>query len=151
MRNLRQFRAIFPAFATAQDSRFAHQFGPRLGSGGITFPRPRGKGEIVVDTIRGPVSHVVGPNGDVLTIADLPPPDIARWVPRRKAELVAAVCGGLISLNQACIRYRLTPEEFASWKNALDGTGMKGLMVTRPRDRRPAPSHDPAAHRDFPA
>ena len=58
------------------------------------------------------VAHVVGPDGEVLTLADLPPPDTVRWVPRKKARLVAAVCGGLISLNQACLRYRLTPEEF---------------------------------------
>jgi hypothetical protein len=89
-----------------------------------------------METIRGPVSHVVGPGGDVLTIADLPPPDIARWVPRRKAELVAAVCGGLISLREACQRYRLSPEEFSAWKNALEDDGLAGLQTTRPRWRR---------------
>src|SRR5262245_23099404 len=32
--------------------------------------------------------------GSPLTIADLPPPGTKRWVPRRKAEVVAAVRGG---------------------------------------------------------
>jgi hypothetical protein len=99
------------------------------------------------------VAHVVGPDGNVLTIADLPPPDIPRWVPRRKAELVAAVCGGLISLNEACIRYRLSPEEFSAWKTALDHAGLAGLQTTRPRWRRHAPLHraGPEAHHDLPA
>jgi hypothetical protein len=89
-------------------------------------------------------SHVTGPDGDILTIADLPPPDTARWVPRKKARLVAAVCGGLIGLSEACEIYRLSPEEFAAWKKALDEAGLKGLWATkarRPRqerDSRPA-------------
>jgi hypothetical protein len=82
------------------------------------------------------VAHVVGPDGDVLTLADLPPPDTVRWMPRKKARLVAAVCGGLISLNQACLRYRLTPEEFSDWKKALDAYGLSGLQATKPRWRR---------------
>ena len=84
-------------------------------------------------------AHVVGPDGDVLTIADLPPTDLVRWVPRRKAELVAAVCGGLISLSEACARYRLTPEEFSGWKKALEAGGLRGLEATRPRCRALAP------------
>jgi hypothetical protein len=90
-----------------------------------------------MDITRRKCGHVVGPDGDVLTLADLPPPDTERWVPRKKARLVAAICGGLISLNDACIRYRLTPEEFASWKDALDDRGLKGLWVTKPRYQRP--------------
>ncbi|HEX7727075.1 MAG TPA: DUF1153 domain-containing protein, partial [Rhizomicrobium sp.] len=40
---------------------------------------------------------VMGPNGRWLSLADLPPPDTKRWVPRRKAEIVAAVRGGILS------------------------------------------------------
>lgn len=90
------------------------------------------------------VAHVVGPDGDVLTVADLPPADLVRWVPRRKAELVAAVCGGLISLTEACSRYRLTPEEFSGWKKALEEGGLRGLEATRPRRREPVYAPDPA-------
>jgi hypothetical protein len=53
-------------------------------------------------TARSRVKHVVGPGGRLLTIADLPLPDTKRWVIRRKAEVVAAVRGGLLSLEEAC-------------------------------------------------
>jgi hypothetical protein len=56
--------------------------------------------------------YVIGPDGGALTIADLPAVNTKRWVPRRKAEVVAAVRGGLISLEEACSRYSLTGEEF---------------------------------------
>ena len=58
--------------------------------------------------------YVIGPDGHALTIADLPPRDTKRWVIRRKAELVAAVRGGLLSLEEACERYTLTVDEFLS-------------------------------------
>jgi hypothetical protein len=75
---------------------------------------------------------IIGPNGEILTLLNLPPPGTARWVPRRKAELVAAVRGGLLSLSDACNRYRLTPEEFLAWQDALDRGGLKALRVTKP-------------------
>ena len=34
--------------------------------------------------------RVVGPDGKILTLEDLPPPETKRWVARRKAEVVAA-------------------------------------------------------------
>ena len=58
-----------------------------------------------------PRKHVIGPDGSPLTIADLPAPGTTRWVIRRKAEVVAAVRGGLLSLEEACQRYMLTVEE----------------------------------------
>jgi hypothetical protein len=39
---------------------------------------------------------------------------------RRKAEVVAAVRGGLLSLEQACSRYSLSVDEFGSWKESID-------------------------------
>src|SRR5579864_5869717 len=60
------------------------------------------------------VKYVIGPDGSPLTIADLPAPGTKRWVIRRKAEVVAAVRGGLLSLEEACSRYTLTVEEFLS-------------------------------------
>lgn len=74
---------------------------------------------------------VIGPDGERMTKADLPPPDTRRWVPRRKARIVAAVEGGLISREAALKRYRLTAEEFDSWKTALSRFGMRGLCVTK--------------------
>ena len=46
----------------------------------------------------------------------LPAPGTKRWVIRRKAEVVAAVRGGLLSLEEACARYTLTVEEFLAWQ-----------------------------------
>ena len=77
------------------------------------------------------VNYVIGPDGSPLTVADLPPPDTKRWVIRRKAEVVAAVNGGLLTIDEVCERYQLTLEEFASWQRAVDRSGMQGLRVTR--------------------
>jgi hypothetical protein len=75
--------------------------------------------------------HVIGPDGRRLTLADLPSPGTKRWVIRRKAEVVAAVRGGLLSLEQACSRYALNFEEFRSWERCIDRFGVKGLRTTR--------------------
>ena len=74
---------------------------------------------------------VVGPDGKMLTLDDLPPPDTQRWVARRKAEVVTAVRFGLLSLEDACDRYKLSTEEFMGWESAIDRHGMGGLRVTR--------------------
>ena len=76
-------------------------------------------------------AKVIGPLGEPLTIDSLPPPDTTRWVVRRKAEVVAAVNGGLLSVDDVCQRYNLSAEEFASWQRAVDRSGMPGLRVTR--------------------
>ena len=49
--------------------------------------------------------YVTGPDGSRLTLADLPTSHTKRWVIRRKAEVVAAVRGGLLSRKEACARY----------------------------------------------
>jgi Protein of unknown function (DUF1153) len=67
-----------------------------------------------------PIAYVIGPTGDILTKEDLPPANTKRWVIRRKAEVVVAVRGGLLSLDDACKRYRLTIEEFAAWQRAVE-------------------------------
>ena len=76
-------------------------------------------------------AQVIGPLGEPLTIDDLPKPSTKRWVMRRKAEVVAAVNGGLLTIDEVHERYSLTLEEFASWQRAMDRSGMKGLRVTR--------------------
>lgn len=75
--------------------------------------------------------YVIGPTGAPLTLSDLPPPDTERWVIRRKAEVVAAVRGGLLSLDEACERYRLTNEEFLGWQKSIEQHGLAGLRTTR--------------------
>ena len=69
----------------------------------------------MTDAHRPRVKYVIGPDGSPLTIADLPSVATRRWVIRRKAEVVAAVRGGLLSLEEACRRYTLTVEEFLSF------------------------------------
>ena len=73
----------------------------------------------------------IGPLGEPLTIAALPDPRTTRWVTRRKAEVVAAVNGGLLSFEEVSTRYNLTLEEFLSWQRALDRAGMAGLRATQ--------------------
>ena len=76
-------------------------------------------------------TQVIGPLGEPLTLDDLPPPDTPRWIVRRKAEVVAAVNGGLLTVSEVLQRYNLTLEEFVSWQRSFDRQGVKGLRVTR--------------------
>ena len=78
---------------------------------------------------RARVRYVIGPDGSPLTVADLPPKETKRWVIRRKAEVVAAVRGGLLSLEEACERYKLTVDEFLSWQRSIDRHGLPGLRA----------------------
>ena len=85
----------------------------------------------------GRASRVIGPLGQPLSLNDLPPPDTDRWIIRRKAELVAAVRGGLLSLEEVCERYQLSVEEVQSWQVSLDQNGVRGLRTTRLQQYRP--------------
>tara|TARA_R110002110_G_scaffold326360_1_gene538212 strand:- start:202 stop:477 length:276 start_codon:yes stop_codon:yes gene_type:complete len=85
----------------------------------------------MVHQLRPKSNYVIGPDGSPLTIADLPPTSTKRWVIRRKAEVVAAVRGGLLSLEDACNRYTLTVEEFLSWQRSIERHGLAGLRATR--------------------
>jgi len=81
---------------------------------------------------------VIGPLGELLTLDDLPAADTRRWVARRKAEVIAAVNGGLLSMDEACKRYDLTLEELAGWQRTFERSGMAGLRTTRIQDYRDA-------------
>ena len=85
----------------------------------------------MTEAYRPRAKYVIGPDGSPLTVADLPPSSTRRWVIRRKAEVVAAVRGGLLSLEEACNRYTLTVEEFLSWQSSIDEHGLAGLRTTR--------------------
>ncbi len=102
-------------------------------------------------------TSVLGPSGKPIAIEDLPPADTERWVVRRKMAVVAGVRAGLISLGEACRRYRLSEDEFTSWQRLLDAHGLKGLRATRiqnyrtPRDHKaPKVAHRRVAHRQGP-
>ena len=74
---------------------------------------------------------VIGPLGEALTLNNLPRQGETRWVARRKAEVVAAVDGGLITLDEALERYQLSLEEFSSWRQTLERAGIPGLRITQ--------------------
>jgi Protein of unknown function (DUF1153) len=80
--------------------------------------------------------HVIGPFGEQLTLDLLPPPDTARWTIRRKAEVISAVRGGLLTFDEACARYSLAMEELVGWQRAVNRSGMSGLRVTRSQQYR---------------
>jgi hypothetical protein len=90
----------------------------------------------MIDQRHNRARFVIGPDGHAMTVADLPRRDTKRWVIRRKAELVAAVRGGLLSLEEACERYTLTVDEFLSWQRSIDRYGLPGLRATRVQDYR---------------
>ena len=75
--------------------------------------------------------QICGPTGNQLTVNNLPNPNTTRWVIRRKAEVVAGVRGGLISLKEALLRYNLSLDEFRSWQRLFENHGMRGLRTTK--------------------
>ncbi|MDD4615697.1 MAG: DUF1153 domain-containing protein [Alphaproteobacteria bacterium] len=70
-------------------------------------------------------------------LSHLPPPNTQRWVVRRKAQVVAAIRGGVLSFEDACTRYNLSEEELRSWMSLLDSHGVRGLRATRMQEYRP--------------
>ena len=81
-------------------------------------------------------SKVAAPPGAVRAARKLPTADTVRWTPRRKADVVAAVADGLLGLDEACLRYSISTEEFRSWQSAVGRSGTRGLRVTRRTDYR---------------
>ena len=75
---------------------------------------------------------VAGPLGPI-TMADLPSSSTTYWVARRKAEVLAAIDGGLLGIEDACQRYRLSEEELDGWRRTLERAGIPGLRVTKMR------------------
>jgi len=63
-----------------------------------------------------------------LHLADI---GLASAVIRRKAEVIAAVRGGLLSIEETSSRYRLTVDELLSWQSSIEQHGLAGLRTTR--------------------
>lgn len=70
------------------------------------------------------------PDGTVMTRADLPDPKTRRWVASRKAAVVRAVDGGLISRQEALELYALSSEELDGWSAAVIQHGEAALKAT---------------------
>lgn len=76
-------------------------------------------------------------DGTVLTLSDLPPAtwpqsvakDEYRWTADDKANVVAAINGGLIARDAAFQRWRLSQEEYSTWENAAKAHGRSGLSA----------------------
>jgi hypothetical protein len=90
--------------------------------------------------------QIAGENGPLIAdrdrcrlIAGLPPTEIRRWSFRRKAAVILGVRAGLLSPQQACGRYVISPEELAAWETTFDRNGIPGLRSTRIQIYRHAP------------
>jgi hypothetical protein len=78
------------------------------------------------------MNQILGPEGEPLTIADLPPATCTRWIARRKSIIVIAVNNGLLSVGDACSRYGLSVPEFVGWQSSYAAHGLPGLKATGP-------------------
>ena len=54
-----------------------------------------------------------------------------RWTVQRKAAVVEAVRGGWIPINEVCVLYDISIDEFVAWERDLDRYGVHGLRTTR--------------------
>src|SRR3954452_21847799 len=61
----------------------------------------------------------------------LPPSDTVRWVASRKIMVLAAIDAGSLSIEEACLRYRLSIEEIASWSRLIGLHGRDGLKSSK--------------------
>lgn len=69
--------------------------------------------------------------GNVIAPYDIPPAGMNRWTPARKALVVRAVQGELITLDEVLERYKMTEPEFRRWESSLKTDGALGLKVTK--------------------
>ena len=67
---------------------------------------------------------------DVLGVPELPRAR-QRWTVRRKATVVEAVRGGWVPIDEACVLYNISIDEFIAWERDLDRYGVHGLRTTR--------------------
>lgn len=94
-----------------------------------------------IDDGRERKKRIIGPDGRILTLADLPAPTTVRWIARRKAEIVASVHGGLLSMAEACAQYSLSEDEFLQWSRSWSEFGLSGLHLrSRRRKKSAAPN-----------
>lgn len=69
-------------------------------------------------------------DGTMMTLADLPVASTRRWVASRKAAVLRGINSGLISRQDAIVRWSLSNEELDEWQNALDAYGERALKAT---------------------
>lgn len=69
-------------------------------------------------------------DGGLITPGSLPPDSTRRWTPGRRATILLAVRGGLLTIADVDQRWRISPDEFAEWDRRFDGRSAKSLRVT---------------------
>jgi hypothetical protein len=90
--------------------------------------------------MQSPSDHrkLAGHECDQLACRELPEPGTQRWTPTRKAQVLLAIQGGLLTFAEACGRYGLTAEELACWEQSFSWGGKHGLAVARITQHRKA-------------
>ena len=63
--------------------------------------------------------YILGPDGAPITRADLPKQAAAEWDSDAKKLMVAAVEGGLISLEACCLDHDLTIDDFLAMQRRV--------------------------------
>ena len=87
---------------------------------------PSPSGDLSQDSVRHDAEKSTASEFD-----SLPPPN-ARWIPRRKAQVLTALSRGVINVEDACARYSLSAEELESWRQAATSRdGLAALKITR--------------------
>lgn len=77
-------------------------------------------------------TSLFGPHGRQLRLETLPPPT-TRWISRRKAEVVAAVSGGILTIDEACSRYDMDLTELEEWQRTIDTSEWQAPSLGRGR------------------
>ena len=65
----------------------------------------------------------------------LPPPWSKRWSPQKKAAVVAAVRGRILTVDEVCEQYEVSVEEYLAWQHGIDLFGLMGLRLNTPQRR----------------
>lgn len=64
------------------------------------------------------------------TFDELPASNTKRWVRSRKLAVIKAIDAGVLTEEDACTRYNLSPEELSSWRFMLQEFGPDALKTT---------------------
>ena len=88
----------------------------------------------------GPDDLVLAARGDdpeaAIRAADATLSEQARVAESSDLPPARTVRSGVLTLEDACSRYKLSLEEFLSWQRLIDSHGLAGLRVTRLQDYR---------------
>ena len=79
-------------------------------------------------------AYFTGPDGRQITSAQLPPSCARALFPKGKVLVVEAVRHGLISVEEACERYRLSTDEYLSLQRSIDEASTPTACLRDHRD-----------------